>query len=345
MIFASWRWVFYVNVPIGVAALFVTSAVLPGAARRRNVRIDYAGSALLTLVISAVVLVTTWGGTEFAWSSPAIVGLTVGALAALAAFVLVERHAAEPVLPLRLFRDEVFSLSSMMSFIVGVAMFGGISYLPLFLQVVGGASATNSGLLLLPLMGGLLATSITSGQVISRTGRYRWFPIAGTALASSALALMSTMGTSTSRLTSGAYMFVLGGGIGLVMQVLVIVMQNSVATRDVGVATSSVNFFRSVGGSVGVASFGALFNARFASAVGGTAADIGTTLTPQAIRALPPEVRTGYVDAVADSLTAVFAWAVPVMLLGFTLAWLLRERPLRTAGEMHEVQALEPLAV
>jgi len=324
----------------------VTSAVLPPAVRRRDVRIDYAGSALLTTVISAIVLVTTWGGTDFAWSSPVIVGLTLAAFAALGLFVAVERRAPEPVLPLRLFRDEVFSLSSAVSFIVGVAMFGGISYLPLFLQVVGGASATNSGLLLLPLMGGLLATSIASGQVISRTGRYRWFPIAGTAIASGALALMSTMSEETSRLMSGLYMFMLGGGIGLVMQVLVIAMQNSVATRDVGVATSSVNFFRSVGGSVGVALFGTLFNARFATEASDAAARVGTQMTPEMIRALPDDVHTDYVSAMASSLTTVFAWAVPVMVVGFVLAWFLRERPLKTShDEAHETRVLEAVGV
>lgn len=337
----TWRWVFYLNLPLGILALFVTSAVLPAAGGRKQATIDYLGSAVLTMLISAVVLLTTWGGTEFPWTSRPIVGLGVGAVVSLVAFVAVERRAPEPVLPLRLFRDEVFGLSSVMSFIVGVAMFGGISYLPLFLQVVGGASATNSGLLLLPLMGGLLTTSIVSGQFISRTGRYRVFPILGTALAGIALYLMSTMGTGTTRLESGVYMALLGGGIGLVMQVLVIAMQNSVSRSDVGVATSSVNFFRSVGGSVGVATFGALFSARFANEVTGSAADVGTTVTPQAIRALPDAVRADYVDAMAESLTAVFRWAVPVMLLGFALSWFLRERPLRTAHD----EADEPVAL
>jgi EmrB/QacA subfamily drug resistance transporter len=304
----SWRWIFYINIPLGIAALLVTSAVLPADRRHRQVAIDYLGAALLTAAITCLVLLTTWGGTEYAWTSPAIVGLGLASAALAAGFVLAERRAEEPILPLRLFRGSIFTVNSSAAFVIGVAMFGSISFLPVFLQVGSGASATNSGLLLVPLMLGLLGASVLSGQVISRTGRYRVFPIAGTAIAAAGLFLLSTMDVGTSRLTSGIYMTVLGIGLGLTMQVLVVSTQNAVPVRDLGVATSTINFFRSVGGSVGVALFGALFNSRLAAS--GSQAP----------------------EAVANALTDVFLVAVPVMLAAFALTWLLREIPLRHAS-------------
>ncbi|MGE5597278.1 MAG: MDR family MFS transporter [Hyphomicrobiales bacterium] len=327
----SWRWVFYINVPLGIAALIVTSFVLPATSRRIQARIDYLGSALLMGTITAIVLVTTWGGTEYAWGSRTIIGLIGAAALMLAAFLLVEPRVSEPVLPLRLFRGSVFTVSSAVSFIVGVAMFGAISYLPLFLQIGGGASATNSGLLLLPLMLGLLSTSIAAGQLITRTGRYRVFPIAGTAIASVGLFLLSTMDADTSRTVSGLYMLVLGVGIGMVMQVLLIATQNAVRIGDLGVATSSVSFFRSVGGSVGVALFGTLFNRRLTDTLPESLRlqlDPASA-RPESIRALPEAIRHQYESGFADALTGVFLYAVPVMIIAFALTWLLREVPLR----------------
>ncbi len=265
----SWRWIFYINIPLGILALIVTSAVLPAAVTRGKVVIDYIGAGLLTAAITGIVLVTTWGGTEYAWSSPTIIVLSVTSVALLVAFLAVERRATEPLLPLRLFRGPIFSISSSVSFVIGVAMFGCISFLPLFLQVAGGASATDSGLLLVPLMIGMLGASVFSGQVITRTGRYRVLPIVGTGIAATGLLLLSTMDAGTPRLESGIYMTTLGIGLGLSMQVLILATQNSVKVSDLGVATSSVNFFRSVGGSVGVALFGALFNARLSSGLSG----------------------------------------------------------------------------
>jgi EmrB/QacA subfamily drug resistance transporter len=327
----TWRWVFYVNLPLGILALFVTSAVLPRSGRRRQVRIDWLGTALLATAITCLVLLTTWGGTEYAWGSPVILGLGFGTLAAGAAFVLVERRSAEPTIPLRLFRLRTFDVAVAVSFVVGMAMFGAITYLPTFLQVANGASASNSGLLLVPLMGGLLTTSIIAGRIITRTGRYRRFPIAGMAVTSVALYLLSTLDTGSSRWESGIYMALLGAGIGMVMQILVLAVQNEAPAEDLGVATSTVTFFRAVGGSVGVALFGALFAHRIGDLLGSAAP---TGMTPTQIAGLPPESQAATAAAFADAITMVFLYSVPLVVAGFLVTWLLREKPLRTqSGE------------
>jgi EmrB/QacA subfamily drug resistance transporter len=325
----SWRWVFYVNIPLGILTLFVTSAVLPRTGQRRAVRIDWAGTLLLAASITCLVLLTTWGGNEYAWGSPVILGLGAASLAGAVLFVLVERRAAEPAIPLRLFRLRTFNVASAVSFIVGIAMFGAITYLPTFLQVANGASASNSGLLLVPLMGGLLITSIIAGQIITRTGRYRRFPIAGMALTVVAMYLLSTLERSSTRWESGFYMVLLGAGIGMVMQILVLATQNEAPVKDLGVATSTVTFFRSVGGSVGVALFGALFTSHLAGMLGGSAP---AGLTPAQIGGLPADQQAVLAGAFAESITLVFLYAVPVLLAGFLLTWLLREKPLRTAS-------------
>jgi EmrB/QacA subfamily drug resistance transporter len=335
----SWRWVFYVNIPLAVVALFVTASVLPASVRRAGAKIDYVGATLLTAAISCIVLLTTWAGSEYAWGSSMIVGLGIASVVLVAVFLLVEQRVSEPILPLRLFRIGVFNVSGGASFIVGVAMFGAISFLPLFLQVVNGASATSSGLSLVPLMVGLLGTSIYVGRAISKTGKYRRYPIFGTAVAAVGLFLLSTMGTGTTTLMASAYMVVLGIGIGSVMQVLVLATQNAVPIADLGVATSSVSFFRSVGGSVGVAVFGALFNSRLADGLARSVAPgevddlLGGSVTPESVQELPAALRTDYVGAFADALTDVFLYAVPVVLVAFALTWLLKEVPLR--GQVH----------
>jgi EmrB/QacA subfamily drug resistance transporter len=260
----SWRWVFYINLPLGLAAFVVTALALHARESRVRHRIDYQGAALLAAGVACVVLLTTWGGTEYAWGSSTILGLGAAAAVLLAVFGLVERRAAEPIIPLALFRNSTFDISSAVSFIIGFAMFGVISFLPLYLQLVTGASATNSGLLLLPLMFGLLGASTLSGQLISRTGRYKIFPVAGTAIATVGMWLLSTMTPATGRTTSTLYMIVVGIGIGLVMQVVIMATQNAVDRRDLGIATGTVAFFRSVGGSFGVAAFGAIFTNRLA---------------------------------------------------------------------------------
>jgi len=330
----SWRWVFYINLPVGVLALVVTSAVLRLPFVRRPHAIDYLGSALLVAAVSCLLLVTVWGGTEYPWGSPTIVGLAAAGAALIAAFVLQERRAREPVLPLRLFRDPVFSVSNGTSFIVGLAMFGVIIFVPLYLQVVNGASPTRSGLLLTPLMLGLIVGTVGSGRLITRWGRYRVFPITGMAITTVGLYLLSRFDADTSRLLQSLYMAIVGLGIGLVMQVLVLAVQNAVAARDLGTATSATAFFRSMGGAFGVAIFGSIFNSRLdaylASAPPGQSVESSALRAgPEAVRALPPEARTAVIDAFARALHVTFLWAIPVAAAGFVVVLFLRELPLR----------------
>ncbi len=341
----SWHWIFYVNVPIGIVALIVTGIVLPGTLTRVRHVVDYLGTALLTAVATSLVLLTTLAGTTYGWGSTPILALGAGAIVFLVVFILVERRAAEPVLPLPLFRNGVFSATSAIGFVVGFAMFGAITYLPQYMQVVRGASPTASGLELLPLMAGLLLTSILSGILISRWGRYKIFPILGTGAMAIGMYLLSLMDVGTSTLASGLYMFVLGVGLGGVMQVLVIAVQNAVGYEDLGVATAGATFFRSIGGSFGTAVFGALFVSRFTINIkkylvgvhlpsGFSAAD---GASPAALNKLPPTLHSDYIHAFAASLHYVFLVAVPIAVFAFVLSWLLREVPLRKT-----VQATNP---
>lgn len=335
----SWRWVFYINVPIGVVALVVTSTVLRLPFARREHRIDYPGAVLLVAGVSALLLALVWGGNEHPWGSGTIVGLLAASAALLVAFVVWEQRTAEPILPMRLFRGGTFSVGVLLSFILGCAMFGAIVFLPLFLQVVTGASATNSGLLLLPLMAGLMLTSVGSGRIIARTGRYRTWPIAGMLVGAAGMALLSTMDDSVSRLSSSAYMVVLGLGMGMVMQVLVLAVQNGAEPADMGVVTSAVNFFRSLGGSFGVAVFGAIFSALLtdrlesflpAGALAGAGLDPESlSASPEQLRSLPADLLEPTVRALSEATTAVFRYSVPVLLVGFALAFLLPALPLR----------------
>jgi EmrB/QacA subfamily drug resistance transporter len=335
----SWRWIFYINVPLGIAALVVISAVLHAPAARQEHKIDYVGAALMVSGVSALLLVTVWGGSQYPWASPTIIGLGVAGVALMVGFVVRERYASEPILPLHLFRNPVYTVANAITFIVGLAMFGAIIYLPLYLQVVKGHSPTASGLLLLPLMVGLLATSITSGRLISRIGRYRAFPIAGTALMSVGLLLFTRLQVDTPQWEISAYMLVLGGGIGLVMQVLVLAVQNGVDRKDMGVATSSTAFFRSLGGSFGTAMFGAVLSSRLdhwlpllipAKAAKGFQGQ-GTALlgSPATIHRLPAAVEHGVLEAFVRSLHSVFWVAVPITVVGFVLSLFLREQRLR----------------
>jgi len=290
------------------------------------------------------VLLTTWGGTEYEWGSARILALGLAALVLLGVLLAVERRTEEPVVPIHLFSSRSFNVATSVSFIIGVAMFGSISFLPLFLQVVKGSSATSSGLLLLPLMAGLFAASTASGQITTRTGRYKVFPVAGCGVAAVAMFLLSTMDSATPQPAVTAFMVLLGIGIGLTIQTLVLAVQNAVGRPDLGVATSSVSFFRSMGGSLGVALFGALFNSLLTDRVGQAAAvGEGRAFTPEAIRQLPETARTAYVAGFADSLTTVFLWATPLLVVGFALTWFLREVPLRTSTDPVE-HALEHAA-
>jgi EmrB/QacA subfamily drug resistance transporter len=332
----SWRWIFYVNLPLGVLALFVLAATLPAAATRVHHVVDYLGTALLAGGLSAIVLATSLGGNSYGWGSPFIVGLAVGGVLLLIAFALAERRAAEPVLPLRLLSNRVFSVTGAVGFVVGFALFGAVTYLPLFLQVVKRASPTGSGLQLLPLMGGLLITSIASGQVITRTGRYKPFPIAGTAVMTLGLYLLSTLDPSSSTASIFLFMFILGLGLGMVMQVLVLAVQNAVEYSDLGVATSGATLFRSIGGSLGTAALGAIFSNRLSSELKrglppGAAAKAGggAQVSPKQIAALPSGVRTSYLHAFTNSLNAVFVVASAIAVAAFVFSWFIRQLPLR----------------
>jgi EmrB/QacA subfamily drug resistance transporter len=334
----SWRWIFYVNLPIGVLAFAVLAATLPSRSAEAHHRIDYVGAVLLAVALSAIVLLCTLGGTSYGWGSPVIIALGLLSIGLLVTFVVVERRAAEPILPPRLFRNRVFSVTSAMGLVVGFALFGSVTYLPLFLQVVNRATPTGSGLQILPLMAGLLITSISSGQIISRTGRYRAFPIAGTLVMAVGLSLLSTMNAHTGRLEASGYMFVLGLGLGMVMQVLVLAVQNAVDYKDLGVATSGATLFRSIGGAVGTAVLGSIFSNRLtselasslpASARSQLGAGGSVSLNTAKLDKLPPGIHTIYTTAFTNALSTVFVVAAGVAAVAFALSWLLEQRPLR----------------
>jgi EmrB/QacA subfamily drug resistance transporter len=328
----SWRWIFYINVPFGLLVLAVIGWALTAPSERRQPKIDYAGAALLTIALTALVLFTSLGGHSFAWTSPQIIGMIAATVLGLIGFLFVEHHADEPILPLRLFHNRTFVVSCSIGFIVGVSMFGAVTFMPVYLQVAKGASPSNAGLLLTPMMAGVLMTSITSGQIISRIGRYRIFPIIGTAVMTVGLALLATLGTASSNWQASVYMLVLGLGLGMVMQVLVMAVQNAVDYRELGVATSGTTLFRSTDGSVGVSLFGAIFAASLASGVAarlpaGIPLHAGTD--PAAIQALPADVRAIYLDVFTSALHPVFVLAAALSALAFGLAWLLKDEPLR----------------
>jgi EmrB/QacA subfamily drug resistance transporter len=333
----SWRWIFYINVPLGAVALFVTAAWLRLPFQRQQHRIDFLGAGLMVGGISALLLLTSWGGTEYAWGSLVIFGLGVAGALLLLAFVIQERRAAEPLLPPRLFGEPIFSVGSGVMFVFGLAMFGAIAFLPVYLQVVKGDSATESGLRMIPLMAGVVLTSIVSGRVISSTGRYRMFPILGTAIMVVGLYLLSRLKADTDFVEVAGYMLVLGVGMGMIMQVVVLAVQNAVPYRDLGTATAGVNLFRSLGSAFGVAIFGAVLSNRLHANLAKLVAPEASqglnpnalTGSPEQIRALPPDVYQGVIEAFTRSLQSVFLWAVPVAVVGFVLAFLLRELPLR----------------
>jgi EmrB/QacA subfamily drug resistance transporter len=330
----SWRWIFYVNLPLGALAFGVIAVVFRSRSARVRRSIDYAGALLLAGGLSSIVLFTSLGGTTYPWSSARIVGLAVLGVVLLAAFVAVERRAAEPILPLSLFRNRVFAVTSAVGLIVGLALFGSVTYMPLYLQIVRGHSPTASGLLMTPMMAGVLVTSILSGQLITRFGRYRPFPIAGTGIMAIAVFLLSRLAVDTPAWQTSLFMLILGLGIGMVMQVLVLAAQNSVSYELLGVATSGSTLFRQVGGSIGVAIFGAIFANRLAANLAERLppnAQLPAAADPAAVKQLPPEVHLPYVTAFAESLRPVFLVGACIALAAFLISWLLREVPLRTS--------------
>jgi EmrB/QacA subfamily drug resistance transporter len=338
----SWRWIFYINLPIGAIALVVIAVVLPATGRKQHHTIDYAGATLLAGFATAVVLATSWGGTTYPWDSPVIIGLFVGAAVLLAGWYISATRAKEPVLSLKLFRNSVFCVCGAIGLAAGFAMFGALSYLPLFLQVVHGVSPTISGVYLLPMVLGLLLTSIGSGQVISRTGRYKVFPIVGSAILAISLYLLSTIDETTGTPLLNLYFFLLGSSLGMIIQVLVIAVQNTVPYEDLGAATSGVTFFRTIGGAFGVSVFGAIFTnqlARQLSAVLRSAHNVPPGFNPatiqqnsHAIKTLPADLQHAILHAYSLALHPVFLTAVPIAGIAFVLAWFLREVPLRTAA-------------
>jgi EmrB/QacA subfamily drug resistance transporter len=351
----SWRWVFYVNLPIGAVALIVIAAVLHIPVRRTGHRIDYPGMTLVAAAATCLVLVTSLGGITWPWSSPGIVGLAAAGVLLIAAFVAVERRASEPVLPPRLFRVRTFTLCSVISFVIGFAMFGAMTYLPTFLQVVHGYSPTLSGVHMIPMVVGMLLSSTGSGQIVSRTGRYRVFPIAGTAVTTVGLLLLHQLDEFTATWLMSLYFFLFGFGLGLVMQVLVLAVQNSVGYEDLGSATSGATFFRSIGASFGVSVFGTVFAGRLSgsleSALRGLRLPPGfdparLQADPTAIGRLPAAVRSPVLHAFSTSITTVFLWAAPIAFAAFVLAWFLKEQPLRgtvTVPDASETYGTNPV--
>ncbi|RRQ76293.1 MFS transporter [Streptomyces griseofuscus] len=331
----SWRWCFYVNVPFGLVTFALVATVLKLPRPEVRGRLDVLGSLLLAAASTCLVLLTSWGGTEYTWGSRQILGLGAGALAATVLFLVAERFAAEPLIPLRLFRDSVFNVTALVGLVIGVALFGAASYLPTFLQMVDGASATGSGLLMLPMTAGIVVASLLSGQLISHTGRYKIYPVLGGAVSVAGMWLLSHLDADTSRLRYSIWMAVLGAGIGLVMPVLVLAVQNSARPADLGTATSANNYFRQIGGSVGAAVFGTLFANRLAHALrrelpprAGARLPDPESLTPQLVHALPQALRDAYVRAYADAMPRIFLYLVPVLVLGLLIAFFLKEKPL-----------------
>jgi EmrB/QacA subfamily drug resistance transporter len=334
----SWRWVFYINLPVGVVALLVIAGVLHIPVHARRHVIDYAGTFLIAAVAACLVVIASLGGTTWAWGSAQIAGLAVLSVVLAAAFIRVERRAAEPVLPLSLFAIRTFTLCCAIAFVVGFAMFGGMTYLPTFLQVVHGISPTLSGVHLLPMVLGLLVTSTLSGQLISRTGRWKIYPLLGTAVIVVGLLLLHVLDTTSGTAEMSVAFAVFGMGIGLVLQVLVLAVQNAVGYADLGVATSGVTFFRSIGAAFGVAVFGTIFANRLADNLTASLRDAdlpgGVTVDsllhdPRGVAGLPKPVRERVLTSYSDAITDVFLFAVPMVVLAHLLAWLLREDRLR----------------
>jgi EmrB/QacA subfamily drug resistance transporter len=337
----SWRWIFYINIPIGIVALVVTSAVLKLPFRREAHRIDFFGAGLMLFGVTATLLVTVWGGTQYPWGSSVIVGLSVAAVIIIVGFVLWERKAAEPILPPSLYHSGIFRVSTSVSFLLSMIMFGAIIYLPLYLQLVDGVSAMVSGLLMIPLMMGVLGASITSGQLVSRTGRYKVFPIVGSVLVVVGMALLSQLGLHTSHLTMSLYVFVLGAGMGMTMQVMVLAVQNAVPASQIGTATAAVTFFRSLGGAFGTSLFGAVFIAGLTHWIptlvpGAAASSIHVngsfSMSPAQLHAFPPGVQHGILESFVRSLHSVFLLGVPLAVLMCVLALFLKEVRLRSTS-------------
>ncbi|KUO19973.1 MFS transporter [Streptomyces dysideae] len=345
----SWRWCFYINVPFGLLTLAVVAVVLKLPKPQAKPRLDILGSLLLAAASTCLVLLTSWGGTEHAWDSRVILGLGAGAAVATVLFLVAEHFATEPLIPLRLFREPVFNITALVGLVIGVALFGAAGYLPTYLQMVDGASATESGLLMLPMMAGIVGASVIAGQLISHTGRYKAYPVLGGVLSVVGMWLLSRLDVDTPRLHYSIWMAVLGAGIGMVMPVLILAVQNSVGPADLGTATSANNYFRQIGGSVGAAVFGTLFAGRLADSLSerlptraGAQLPDPESITPQLVHALPPALRDEYIRAYADAMPRIFLYLVPVLVLGLLIAFFLKETPLVNTAASHHAPVTAP---
>jgi len=332
----SWRWIFYINLPVGGAALIYLMAVLRVPANRVSHKVDYLGGSLLAVATTAIILLATWGGTEYPWGSAQIIGLALITVVSAVLFGVTELRAAEPMLPLHVFKNRNFSVSMALTFLTGLAMFGAMTFLPLYQQTVQGASPTVSGLMLTPMMLGVTITSILAGQVTTRTGKYKVFPILGGAIMGAGMYLLTQLDVHTTRVTSGLFYVVLGLGMGFLMQMVSLVAQNSVQQKDMGVASSARMFFQQIGGSLGVAAFGAIFARRLTQSLAAAAARTGVhinlkggQLDPALVNAQPAQIKHVVFDAIAYAVQGVFYWALPAAVLIFVLAWFIKEVPLR----------------
>jgi EmrB/QacA subfamily drug resistance transporter len=343
----SWRWIFYINMPVGGAALLAVIATLRLPHRKIPHKIDYLGAGVLAVAVTAIVLLTTWGGIQYPWRSAPIIGLGALAVVGMAAFLMIEARAAEAVLPLHVFRNRNFSLASGMSFLAGMAMLGAMTFLPLYQQTVQHLSAVGSGLMLLPMMVGATVTSLAGGQIMTRTGRYKALPIVGSVAMTAALYLLTGLGVSTSLVTAGLFYAVLGVGMGCLMQTTSVIVQNSVGPRDMGVASSARMFFQQIGGSMGVALFGAVFARRLTDVMSARLPGVhlntsGGSFDPRTVNRLPAPIRHDVFYAIAHAVQGVFFWAAPAAIVLFVLACLIKEVPLRGSAPAAEAPASEP---
>ncbi len=340
----SWRWIFYINVPIGLVALVVTSIHLKLPFRRQSHRIDFLGAGLMMVSVTSALLVTVWGGNQYAWTSPTILGLGAVAVVFLAVFIFWERRASEPILPPAIFRIGIFRVAATVSFLLSVALYGALIYLPLYFQLVDGVSPTVSGLLLVPLMGGVLGASIISGQVVSRTGHYKSFPVIGSALATLGMFLLSGIGAHTSHWTMGFYVLILGAGVGMTMQIMILSTQNAAPGELIGTATAGVTFFRSLGGAFGASLFGAVFVSSLAHWIpievpGASGVNLHVqqnfTMTPAELHHFPGPVEQGIINAFVHAINEVYLLGIPIAVAMFLMTLLLKQVPLRTASGLN----------
>ncbi|MHA7241439.1 MDR family MFS transporter [Arthrobacter sp. TMS1-12-1] len=339
----GWRWVFWINIPLGLLALAGAAFFLKLPRRAGKPRLDLGGMVLIAIATTCLVLFATWGGSKYEWTDPITLALIVGTILAAVAFVLVERRTAEPIIPLHLFKDRNFNLTTIAGLLIGVTMFGAIGYLPTYLQMAFSVNATESGLLMIPMMGALLVASVVSGQLVSKTGRYKWMPIAGSIIVAVALVLLSTLTPEQPLWEICAYLAVMGLGLGLNMQILVLIVQNSFPLSQVGTATASNNFFRQIGATLGSAVVGSLFASRLQDllmerlpAAAGNGAGASNSLTPALVNTLPAPVKDAIISSYNDALTPIFIWMVPLALLATVLLFFVKEKPLATGIE-HDI--------